>query len=63
LGHLGSRIKAKKFKLPSVKFTAKVLHEVKEENSSSQNDQSIQEGRWLEIVVQRHYVKASVGRS
>ena len=62
MSHLRSRIKAEKFKLPSVNFTAEVLHEVKEENSSSQGEQPIQKGKWSEILVQRHYAKASVGR-
>ena len=62
MSHLGSRIKAKKFKLPSVNFKTEVLHEVKEENSSSRDDQPIQKGKWSEILVQRHYAKASVGR-
>lgn len=52
----------KNFKLPSVNFTVEIMCELKEENSSSQDDQPIQEGKWLEIVVQRHYAKAGVGR-
>ena len=62
MSDLGSRIKAKKFKLPFVNFIIEVLHEVKKENSSSQNDQPIQEGKWLKILAQRHYAKASVER-
>jgi len=41
LSHLGSVIKAEKFKLPSVTFSAGVLQEVKEEDSSSQEDKHI----------------------
>lgn len=62
LSHLGSMIKAEKFKLPSVTFSAGVLHEVKEENNSSQEDQHIQRGKWSETLVQRHYAEASVWR-
>lgn len=32
LSHLGSMIKVDKFKLPSMTISARVLHEVKEEN-------------------------------
>jgi len=44
LSHLGSMIKAEKFKLPSITISAKVLQEGKEEDSSSQEDQPIQKG-------------------
>ena len=62
LSHLGSRIKENNFKLPSINFIVEALHEVKKEKSSSQNDQPIQEGKWLKILAQTHYAKASVGK-
>ena len=42
--HLGSMIKAEKFKLPSMTFSVGAMHEVKEEDRSSQEDKHIQEG-------------------
>ena len=54
-------IKAEKFKLPSVTFSVGVLHDVKEEDSSSQEDKHIQEGSvqrlWFEALC-----KASIWR-
>ena len=41
LSHLGSMIKAKKLKLPSMTISVEVLQEGKEEDSSSQEDQPI----------------------
>ena len=55
-------IKAKKFKPPSMTISAEVLQEGKEEDGSSQEDQPIEEGKWSETLVRRHYAKASVGR-
>ena len=54
-------IKEEKFKLPSVTFSAGVLQEVKEEDSSSQEDQHIQEGEWSKALVQRHYERQVYG--
>ena len=62
LSHLGSMIKAKKLKLPSMTILAEFMQKGKEEDSSCQEDQPIQEGKWLETLVQRHYAMASVGR-
>jgi len=55
-------IKTEKLKLPSITISAGVLQKGKEEDSSSQEDQPIQEGKWSETLVQRHYAKESVGR-
>jgi len=54
-------IKEEKFKLPFVTILAGVLHEVKEENSSSQEDQHIQEGEWSKALIQRHYTRQVYG--
>jgi len=54
-------IKEENFKLPFVTFSVGVLQEVKEENSSSQEDQHIQEGKWSKDLVQRHYARQVYG--
>ena len=55
-------IKAEKLKLPSMTISVEVLQKGKEGDNSSQEDQPIQEGKWSETLVQRHYAKVSVGR-
>ena len=54
-------IKVEKFKLPSVIILVGVLQEGKEEDNSSQEDQPIQEGKWSETLVQRHYARQVCG--
>jgi len=54
-------IRAERFKLPFVTISAEVLHEVKKEDSSSQDNKHIQEGKWLKNLVQRHYARQVCG--
>jgi len=61
LGYLGSKIKEEMFKLPFVTISAGVLREVKEENSSSHEDQHIQEGKWSKALVHRNYARQVYG--
>ena len=54
-------IMEEKFKLPFVAISTGVLHEVKKEDSSSQEDQHIEEGKWSDTLVQRHYARQVYG--
>lgn len=54
-------IKAEKFKLASVTILVGVLHEGKEEGSSFEEDQHIQEGKWSKALVHRNYARQVCG--